>query len=230
MHSGDLQVEKNECPWHWKTSHEGYCPFFFSVSHNKQDIWFLVSKWINFWSPETWKRKSLSVKVCLTSQRETAGPEYKAVDMMLLLASTSRRLRCHHRFVWDWRLSASLIVSSDFQLNPELNPMCHFQVLIMILMRGCFAWSPLSRNQCFSSLEEVMTVRFQSRQTAILKIEEIKYNLQHTDHQFLQNRKNRHYLSAQTLINPIIVHLRHMTKCFLNLNTYINALYTIRHI
>lgn len=194
MHSSDLQVEKNECPWHWKTSHEGYCPFFyffFLVSHNKQEIRFLVSKWIHFWSLKRWKRSGWSVKVCLTSQRETAGPEYKAVDMMLLLVFTSRFLRRHHHFVWDWRLSASLIVSSDFQLNPELNPMCHFQVLIMILMRGCFAWSPLSRNQCFSWWEEVMTVRFQSRQTAILKIEEIKYNLQHTDHQFLQDRKIR---------------------------------------
>ena len=89
---------------------------------------------------------------------------------MLLLAFTSRCARFHNRnqtcFAWEWKAKCKFNSSSDFQLAPELNPMCHFQVLIMILIRGCFAWSPLSWNQCFSSWKEVMTVSFQSRQTA----------------------------------------------------------------
>lgn len=37
------------------------------------------------------------------------------------------------------RLSVSLIVSSDFRLAPELNPVSHFHGVITILMIGCFA-------------------------------------------------------------------------------------------
>lgn len=152
MQGSDCQVEKNECPWHWEIGHEG-CWHFLSLSlslnnktNTKQKDKLPKSP---FWPLKRLNRTGWSVKVCCCF---LLSPQVVRDVIAVLLGIE--------------RLSASLIVSGDFQLTPDLNPMCHFQVLIMILMRGCFAWSPLSQNQWFSSWKEVLTVLFQSRQTA----------------------------------------------------------------